>query len=74
MNVDLLKTFSYQFPEEKPNNSSSLVQYPATHFQSHDINATLPSIIGTVPRPNRTEQSTTPLTEYIIYQEILLSL
>ena len=33
----------YQFPEEKLEISSSLVQYPVRHLQSHNINATSPA-------------------------------
>jgi hypothetical protein len=40
--VDLLMTFSDQFPEENPENSNSLVQYTVRHLQSHNINATSP--------------------------------
>ena len=41
--VDLLVVLSYLFPEEKPKNSNSNLQYPLRHLQSQNINATSPS-------------------------------
>jgi hypothetical protein len=41
--VDILKALFYKFPEENPEKSNSLVQYPVTHLQSHNINTTSPA-------------------------------
>ena len=39
----IFKGSSYRFPEERPWNSNSPVQYPVRHFQSNNINATSPA-------------------------------
>jgi hypothetical protein len=41
--VDLLKEFSYWFSEKEAETCNSLLQYPARHLHSQNINATSPS-------------------------------
>ena len=41
--MEFLKSLSYRVPEGKHHNSNALVQYPARHLQSHNINATSPA-------------------------------